>query len=98
MQEHREQTVSPTTTTEENLHTASQRRTNLIWEFTQSLLALIVIATAMVIDAMVVVRGRELSSNQLAALMQLNVMAGIVIGFYFGRTNHQRVGGIQLGR
>ena len=26
--------------------------------------------------------------------MQLNVLAAIVVGFYFGRTNHQRVGGV----
>jgi hypothetical protein len=28
----------------------------------------------------------------MAALMQLNVMSGIIIGFYFSRTNHARIG------
>jgi len=31
------------------------------------------------------------TSFQPAALTQLDVMAGLVIGFYFGRTNHQRM-------
>jgi hypothetical protein len=26
--------------------------------------------------------------------MQLNVLAALVTGFYFGRTNHQRTGGV----
>ncbi len=35
-------------------------------------------------------------ANQAAssALMQLNVMAALVTGFYFGRTNHERTGGV----
>lgn len=75
------------TTIEEDRHTASQRKVNLIWESTQSL-----IATSIVI------------ANIVAAfrLPTENVILGnaffLVIGFYFGRTNHQKVGGVTLGR
>ena len=74
--------LSSTTTAEEDRKTFGQRRINLIWEVTQAAIAILV-AGAAIIAAL---RG------------QVSEMLGnaffLVIGFYFGRTNHQRVGGV----
>ena len=76
------ESLSSTTTAEEDRKTFGQRRINLIWEVTQALIALLVASAAIT-----------------AALKgQVSEMLGnaffLVIGFYFGRTNHQRVGGV----
>jgi hypothetical protein len=75
------------TTLEEDRHTAGKRKINLIWEFTQSTIALLITAATII--------------AVLFALVEGNILANaffLVIGFYFGRTNHQRVGGVELGR
>jgi hypothetical protein len=75
-------TLSSTTTAEEDRKTFGQRRINLIWEVTQAGIAVMVSGAAIT----AALRG------------QVSEMLGnaffLVIGFYFGRTNHQRVGGI----
>jgi hypothetical protein len=77
------------------LHTAGQRKTNLIWERTQSAIALAVVLTTCV----------GISMLGSIHLFQLGIereripsfppewwtILGLVIGFYFGRTNHSRV-------
>lgn len=88
----------PTTSAEQDRHSLGQRRVNLIWEGTQALIALSVIGATLGVDASVAVYGSGATEVQSSALMQLNVMAALVTGFYFGRTNHQRVGGVELGR
>ncbi len=75
-----------TTTVEQNLHTASQRRVNIIWEFTQAFIA-IVVTLANVYAALLKIDSQPLNNTFF-----------LVVGFYFGRTNHQRVGGVELGR
>ncbi len=62
--------------------TLGQRRINLIWEVTQAFIALAVTVGALYAS----IQGRvsEMLGNAFF----------LVIGFYFGRTNHQRVGGI----
>jgi len=81
-----ERPMPATTTAEENRHSLGQRHVNLIWEFTQALIAFSVTAAKI----------------YLAVAMILNPSLDnaffLVIGFYFGRTNHQRVGGVELGR
>lgn len=71
--------LSPTTTKEEDLKASSQRRINLTWEATQSGIALMVVL-ANVIDAL-----WTRTNNQF-----LTSAFFLVIGFYFGRTNHAR--------
>lgn len=81
--------------------TAGQRRINLIWENTQSKIALFVVVVGVSVNALVIVLCilyiKEVSVNQLAlvsiCLQFINLTAGIVIGFYFSRTNHQAIGG-----
>jgi len=84
----------PKTTSEEDRKSAGQRRVNIIWEGTQAVIAVSVIGTTLFVDGYVAMYGGELAAVQSSALMQLNVMAALVTGFYFGRTNHQRTGGV----
>jgi hypothetical protein len=92
-----------TTTLEEDRTTASQRDINLIWETTQMKIALSVIWAALGAGGILSVLGSWLGipDAQLAAIVFLFGVANLVTGFYFGRTNHQRTGGVggeQAGR
>jgi len=73
-----------TTTVEEDLHSASQRKINLIWEYTQAAIAVLVVAANIAVVFVV-------TESELLAYAFF-----LVIGFYFGRTNHSRVGGVRL--
>ena len=74
--------LSPTTTLQEDIVTAGQRRINLIWEATQSAIA-VIITGATVYNAV-----RGVSSTELTNAFFL------IAGFYFSRTNHAAIGGI----
>ncbi len=76
----------PTTTAEEDRHSYGQRRINLVWEVTQAAIALLVTG-ANVYAALNTIESSALSNAFF-----------LVVGFYFGRTNHQRIGGVELGR
>lgn len=85
------------TTAEQDLRTADQRKINLIWENTQRHIALYVVALSGLVSATVVVatviRGDgEPSSLVIAAFGLLSNISFLVAGFYFGRTNHARIG------
>jgi cobalamin synthase len=88
--------MDPTTTAEEDRKTASQREVNLIWETTQMRIALSVIWGSLIVSGALAIFGKALGTPdmQLAAIVFLFGVANIVTGFYFGRTNHQRSGGI----
>ncbi len=77
---------------ETSLRTAGQRRINVVWEYTQAFIAGMVVTTVLFVAAWTSMRGGE--AQKLAAFVFLTGVANLVIGFYFGRTNHQRVGGI----
>jgi hypothetical protein len=66
------------------LRTASQRTVNMIWEYTQAAIAVMVviacIGAAFVLDA----DKAEILRNAFF----------LIVGFYFGRTNHQTQGGV----
>lgn len=99
--------LAPTTTHEENVVTEGQRRINLIWETTQSRIALLVIHIGMGVNAVVIVilialaffsrTEREIDTATVAiitgSIAAINLTSGIVIGFYFSRTNHSQIGG-----
>ena len=76
------------------LRSAGQRRVNIVWEFTQAIIAISVLGVTLYVDAVTAIYIGHPNEVQSSALMQLNVLAAIVVGFYFGRTNHQRVGGV----
>lgn len=77
-----EQSIAPTTTTQQDLVVAGQRRINLIWEYTQATVA-ILITLAVIICAIFKIISPEITNAFF-----------LIVGFYFSRTNHQAIGGI----
>lgn len=75
-------TLPPTTTAEQDIVTAGQRRVNLIWEFTQSSIA-VLITLAIVYTAIAGIPSDNLANGFF-----------LIIGFYFSRVNHQAIGGV----
>jgi hypothetical protein len=76
------------TTAQQNLTFEGQRRVNLIWEHTQSVIALIVVTCAMAAGVYQAFKNPE----QIPTI--LSVAFGTVVGFYFNRTNHAAIGGV----
>lgn len=75
-----------TTTLEQDRKTAGQRNINRIWEVTQASIAIFVTAGTLY----AAVFRENIDKGQFIFLT--NVLF-VVIGFYFGRTNHQRFRG-----
>lgn len=80
--------IPATTTFQEDLTTAGQRKVNLIWEYTQALIAIMVVITSMISGVI----GQLHSEMQVPNL--IGVAFGMITGFYFSRTNHAAIGGI----
>lgn len=78
------------TTAEQDRKTEGQRHINLIWELTQAGIALAVTTITLYTASKLAL----LEPVQTAAFLLLSNAFFLVIGFYFGRTNHQRSGGI----
>ena len=74
--------LSPTTTVEENLRTAGQRRINIIWEITQAAVTILITCAAI-----------YCAVNGVKADV-LNFAFVAVISTYYARTNHTKVGGV----
>ena len=83
-----EQSVAPTTTTQEDLVTAGQRKINLIWEYTQAAIALIVTVANMVVAVYSAMK------PNVPFPVILSSSFFLIVGFYFSRTNHAAIGGI----
>ena len=81
--------LSPTTTEQDDLTTAGQRRVNLIWEFTQAFIAIVVILCNMIVGVIYAINGRDEATYPLV----LSSSLFLIVGFYFSRTNHQAIGG-----
>lgn len=88
--------MPPDTTKEQDLRSKGQRDLNLIWETTQRNLALYVAIISNTTAAVVVLRGVFLGVSDanlvLAAFTLLSSSNFLIFGFYFGRTNHARIG------
>lgn len=61
---------------------------NMIWEYTQSFVAVIVV-TATSVGVFI---GRVIDQSVVPFPAEWWTIVGLVIGFYFGRTNHSRMG------
>lgn len=72
----------PTTTEQEDIVAEGQRRVNLIWEFTQASIAVMV--------TMAVIGTAILGVDNVPIINAFF----LVIGFYFSRTNHSAIGGV----
>lgn len=97
--------AAPTTTEEEERTSAGQRQTSMLWENTQARIALVVVyaaiivASALSLTAMLPWASERQVALAITAFMLLSSLSSLVIGFYYGRTNHQKVpGGGVLGR
>ena len=84
-----------TTTAEQDLRTAGQRRINNIWEYTQAFIAVTVTTTVLTVTWKIVESTKENLAQ--ACFLLLSNAFFLVIGFYFGRTNHARIGDIPKG-
>lgn len=82
-------TLIPTTTEQEDVVTAGQRRVNLIWEYTQAFIAIIVVLANMIAAVYNVFMNRAVDVP-----MILSSSLFLIIGFYFSRTNHTKIGGV----
>lgn len=82
------------TTAEQDRNTAGRRLVNFTWEDTQKKLAMFAVGIANIVAAIVVLRGVFLgvsdASLTMAAFTLLSSSNFLIIGFYFGRTNHAR--------
>lgn len=95
-------TLSPTTTEQQDVTSQGQRLINRVWEFTQSFIALTVVVSGVLVNAaiilFVILKDSEVSTSQLSlisiSLQFINLTTGIIIGFYFSRTNHSARGGV----
>lgn len=76
------------TTFQQDLTTAGQRQINLIWEWTQAIIALLVVAATMGCGIV------AMFQKEVQIPTIISVAFGTVVGFYFSRTNHEKVGGI----
>ncbi len=90
-----EKSVRPNTTAEQDRHSENQRMVNMTWEITQAIIALSVIWGTIAAAVWMTVYD---PMNRLMSFMFLSNIVSIVVGFYFGRTNHEKVGGVRLGR
>ena len=79
-------TLAPTTTEQEDKVTQGQRLINVLWEVTQSVIAIMVVGSTMV-KAFILLQGQEIPTIMAVAF-------GTVVGFYFSRVNHQAIGGV----
>lgn len=79
------------------IRSAGQRRINILWESTQAVIALVVTGTGMYTASMLALRTDIADSSKsmaITAFLLISNTVFLVIGFYFGRTNHSRTGGI----
>jgi len=92
--------ASPVTTQEQDRSTQGQRDTSMLWERTQRQIALSIIWAAEAVAASVALTALIPSASErqlslaMTALVFLTSTTSLVIGFYFGRTNHTKVGGV----
>lgn len=91
--------AAPTNTAAQDITATRQSRVNLVWESVQAIIALSVVEVVLFVSAKICLSsiGVEASEKQVAAasiaFLLLSNLASLIIGFYFGRTNHQRTGG-----
>lgn len=97
-----EQIKAPETTEEEDRVALGQRDINKIWETTQAKIALISIISSQLASITVIMvllfKEGDTKSDVIAVITAciaaMNLTVGIIIGFYFSRTNHSAIGGV----
>lgn len=92
--------IASKTTAEQDLKSAAQRDINFTWEDTQKKIALFVVRVTMGISAFVIIVSLVLKMLDfvvdtvlaIAAFTFMSSTTSLVVGFYFSRTNHARIG------
>lgn len=82
--------IPPTTTEQEDIVTAGQRRVNLVWEYTQSFVTIVVVLANMAVAVTNGVTGKSLNEHPTV----LSTSLFLILGFYYSRTNHSAIGGV----
>lgn len=87
----RDPSLPARTTFQEDLTTLGQRRINLIWEYTQAAIAVMVIMANMIVGCY-----RGLMDNPARGEYPIILSSSLflIVGFYFSRTNHAAIGGV----
>lgn len=92
--------IAPTSheETQQDKTTEGQRAINLLWEHTQAKIALVVVVITILANAAItlvlIIRQIDMTAGQAMGISFLNMICGIVISFYFSRTNHSAIGSI----
>lgn len=68
---------------------AGQRRINIIWEYTQSLISIAVVLANMIVA---VSDGLTEAARPFPVILSSSLF--LIVGFYFSRTNHASIGGV----
>jgi hypothetical protein len=84
--------LSATTTYQQDLVSAGQRRVNLIWEYTQSFVTIAVVVTNMIVAATNAIAHGTVAEHP--AILSSSLF--LILGFYYSRTNHTAVGGVGI--
>lgn len=87
--------LAATTTFQQDLTAAGNRYINVTWEDTQKKIALWAVGVALLVASVLAMAGKLLAAPelQLAAVVFIFGVANLIVGFYFGRTNHARNAG-----
>lgn len=81
------------TESETSLRTEGQRKINLIWEATQALVTILVVASTLFIAGSLVLSDGD-EDNRAAAFLLLSNAFFMIVTAYYQRTNHTRTGGV----
>jgi len=85
--------LAATTTAQEDLTHAGQRRVNIIWERTQAFIAGAVTVASLAVVSLAIFLPIN-GPIAMAGIVFVTNLASLVINSYFQRTNHTRVGGV----
>lgn len=88
-----------TTTAEQQISYAGQRFINRIWESMQAFIAGLVVVSGLYVSIrlsllyLIPEATEQQQTVAYAAFIVISNLVSNIVGFYFGRTNHQRTGG-----
>lgn len=73
----------------EALAVERHQKINMVWEYTQAYMAILVITTVLVSATYIAITTKDDSKRDVALAFMIG-LSNLVAGFYFGRTNHTR--------
>ncbi len=92
------QPLPPKTTEQEDITSAGQRKINLVWEYTQAIIAGLVVLANMIIGVFDGITpqcgglGANICHGEYPVILSSSLF--LIVGFYFSRTNHAAIGGV----